>query len=886
MADLVGTHVSLCGHVMHTSCLESHLKDRVEGGKRGDFQCPMCRQLSNCLIPLIGVGSDWIQGGCDIVGSDSSSKNDDRDLTKDSNHRRRKPSLHSFLSTSKWWAVRNDRSVVWNGRCAFLRKGVKPVGKKDLYIAWTIVMKSPRPFLRKRKGSPESSFSPSQDNQPPPPYSVGIVGGGDLKSCSSTSLSLLQHEHNVASHAVTVPLASPQQISVVTDVWRRVMDQFADVSYKADLKRLGEARLQSNYGEFRHYLVEKVVFNNENRSAGIDIVDWPECIMPHVRYRRQELSRERLISKLLQSIQSFTYSCCAEEVECKRLGKNASSLDDTSNPLVSDIFSKYGVHKFAYGGRFLILSALKDEDGGPSQPSQFVFDGRIGRLRYLALAIMAATGVVSREIIQLSLDLPTAIHNSHSESNNSCNSVIVEPDGSDSLIGTAAGDRAPLVFPILCGHVLTHTVAAMCAACGQERAESNASSGLPSTLSDIPLDSKSKNSSGELNIVDDCEQFIQLGFLARLLQVMLGCFQNAENCSIANFPSGYELKMDMLLSQLLEKKDDGRFCHDLTMWEKGCCQLLHAAIRNTNKCAVETLLPHQDHNEDMKTFFVASKQARVAGFSFLCNAGLILQVIAPSKVSAFIDATQQKCGNDSLENLMDLVGLAPLEECMNSTLVQGIVSHWYKHATWPNKQSKDRTKQLNCPCTFMVSDWPLVESEDSFVPNESDMKPASLLPNFKKYIPLLGGSSIVDVDIRPYRPRIKALPISYTDLYAELTSLLPDSELTAVCLICGEVLDAGKGLCTKHGFECGGGCGIFFLLQDCIGLILHKEKAAYVHSPYVDSHGETPQYRGKRLNLELSRYNILHELWRGHMLRQEVISERSKTRSFLPNNFF
>ena len=100
------------------------------------------------------------------------------------------------------------------------------------------------------------------------------------------------------------------------------------------------------------------------------------------------------------------------------------------------------------------------------------------------------------------------------------------------------------------------------------------------------------------------------------------------------------------------------------------------------------------------------------------------------------------------------------------------------------------------------------------------------------------------------------------------------------------MIDAGKGLCSKHAFECGGGTGIFFLLQDCIGLILHKEKAAYVHSPYVDSHGETPQYRGKRLNLELSRYNILHELWCGHMLRQEVISERSKTRSFLPNNFF
>ena len=69
---------------------------------------------------------------------------------------------------------------------------------------------------------------------------------------------------------------------------------------------------------------------------------------------------------------------------------------------------------------------------------------------------------------------------------------------------------------------------------------------------------------------------------------------------------------------------------------------------------------------------------------------------------------------------------------------------------------------------------------------------------------------------------------------------------------------AGKGECTKHAYRCGGGSGIFFLLQECIGLIMHGMKAAYVHSPYVDSHGETPHYRGRPLNLDLDRYNTLH----------------------------
>ena len=42
------------------------------------------------------------------------------------------------------------------------------------------------------------------------------------------------------------------------------------------------------------------------------------------------------------------------------------------------------------------------------------------------------------------------------------------------------------------------------------------------------------------------------------------------------------------------------------------------------------------------------------------------------------------------------------------------------------------------------------------------------------------------------------LPRAYTELHSYLTSLT-ESEHPAVCLVCGEVLDAdGKGQCTKH----------------------------------------------------------------------------------------
>ena len=116
---------------------------------------------------------------------------------------------------------------------------------------------------------------------------------------------------------------------------------------------------------------------------------------------------------------------------------------------------------------------------------------------------------------------------------------------------------------------------------------------------------------------------------------------------------------------------------------------------------------------------------------------------------------------------------------------------------------------------------------------------------------------------------------------------MPDCEQTAVCLICGEVLNAsGKGECTRHSFKCGAGAGMFFLLQECSGLIMHKTKAAYIHSPYVDSHGETPQYRGRPLNLDLDRYEHLRELWYSHGVRQKVVAERVGTRQMIVPEFY
>ena len=251
-SNLVGTHVSLCGHAVHTSCCASHLKDlahresrladRLEGGKRAEFKCPLCRRLSNCLIPFIDVGTDWINSSKNSFVKRIENKSRDKNDIDIDQH-----SLDGFLSNSKWWAIRNDKSIVWNGRCSFIpanstsnnnevdmntllqKKQRKTFGKKDLYKAWSSVMSRPS-FVRRG----ESSLSDNSD------------------------------------HWRAAAQSENSSSSVITEVWRRLMDQIADVSYKADVKRLGEERLFLDLGEFRHYMVEKVVFNEQNRSVGIE----------------------------------------------------------------------------------------------------------------------------------------------------------------------------------------------------------------------------------------------------------------------------------------------------------------------------------------------------------------------------------------------------------------------------------------------------------------------------------------------------------------------------------------------------------------------------------------------------------------------------------------
>ena len=562
---------------------------------------------------------------------------------------------------------------------------------------------------------------------------------------------------------------------------------------------------------------------------------------------------------------------------------------------MSALFSKFGVAEILHENMVLLPDAMPEQDEGGQ-----LFNGRIGKLRYFALSIMVATSAVSREITQLALSFP-AEESSYGDDHSST-------------------PRAPIVFPILNGHILTHVVAAMCATCGRARARNDFDRGSESFYEGNPIVGGSATDS----VLSDCQSFIKLGLLARVLQVLLAVHSEA-------FGTGDDL------SNLKEtvQKSLCRLDHLAKgSWEHQCLLLLKTVID------LNMSEPPSSHNSSAEAvdgttsrLSEACTAAKDAALSFLCDSSLILQVLCPGastwirqKSAITMDNITTENTGDAFSFIMAMLGIESISEMIESPLVVQVLRSWYHQSTSSNTTEDTTTamdgdlrnvipsslanrleisrhyRNLDWPCCAGVPTQPIKnESTVAGMPSgvaarrslqtvvDGDVMSKSLPrkgPSFskKKLLPLFGASCPFPPD---YGPRIDVLPSSYTDLYARLGSLCPDFEQTGLCMVCGSVLNAaGKGECTKHAQKCGGGAGIFFLLQECTGLMLHGNKAAYIHSPYVDSHGETPHYRGRPLNLDMERYRILQELWTSHTLRAQVIAERGNSRQVIIANFY
>jgi hypothetical protein len=308
----VGTHVALCGHAVHSECWESYLatvshrEDRIIG-KRDEFRCPMCQRLSNCLVPFIDVGVDWIDAATCLSGENMASANaKSEDGTEamicDPIYEPTDPStLHDFLTCTPWWVPRHNSSVVWDGQCAFIakstredsdralqasasspkpprRRSVRSLRKKDLYAAWNAMMKTPR-FVRRKlraRGDGNSDEAKSPNSGP---------------------------DSSSAHHLPSSDSAGE------TIVWRRFMDQVSDISYRADGKRLGDENLHHDFGEFRHYIVEKYAYNMANRFAGKEPADVSDSSEPMPSLVSLQLTKSHNCSGL-HAFSRLNYQTC------------------------------------------------------------------------------------------------------------------------------------------------------------------------------------------------------------------------------------------------------------------------------------------------------------------------------------------------------------------------------------------------------------------------------------------------------------------------------------------------------------------------------------------------------------------------------------------------
>ena len=225
----VGMHISLCGHAVHSSCCEAYLKaltqredrtsDRFDNVRKSEFKCPLCQRLSNCLVPLVDADMEW----------------EESEVIPNKGFEYQSQNIEDFLRYSKWWCIRNDKSVTWDGRCSFIPSVDAPSspkrnsGKVELYRAWDVLL-SPYRALRNKRVRPKSESE----------------GYNDALEENCDSIAMAMNDVSDTS---------------ATNVWRRLIDIVSDMSYRTDLKRLGENELARNFGEFRHYLVEKLVYN-------------------------------------------------------------------------------------------------------------------------------------------------------------------------------------------------------------------------------------------------------------------------------------------------------------------------------------------------------------------------------------------------------------------------------------------------------------------------------------------------------------------------------------------------------------------------------------------------------------------------------------------------
>jgi len=450
---------------------------------------------------------------------------------------------------------------------------------------------------------------------------------------------------------------------------------------------------------------------------------------------RQSLSGEKLVSKLLFSIQAFTYTCCSEGAEARRLLRDSKASDMPS------LLSKFGISGLSLDGNLLLLPKPKPSGDDGFQP----FDGRLGKLRYLGLALMVATSPVSMEVVQLCISFPSS-----SEPEDPFNFESFKRHNEKSSIRK----RAPVAYPILCGHVLTHTTGTLLAVTGRARTEEG--------KYDIN------------SVVDDCRNFIQLGLVARVAQVIIAELSP----HYGGDPAVWDQQIYIIIEQndMLPNDSSGTDTGERE-WTCFGIQILRALLSPAKMESQEPAASCQEKDNRISSQIMQTiESAKVEAIAFLRDLSLICQILMPT---IFVEDDMPGGDNSTpiFERLMQLFHIENLGMLMKSDLLQNVITSWYEDFTGKSSNLLDFQRSFKGP-TWPVSPFCITRHQ---LANTNDIIPPTCLP-------LLGKcATATSNDYDSFTSRILYLPKSYTDLYAQLSEMCPDSEQTALCLVCGQV---------------------------------------------------------------------------------------------------
>lgn len=378
------------------------------------------------------------------------------------------------------------------------------------------------------------------------------------------------------------------------------------------------------------------------------------------------------------------------------------------------------------GSLLLFPKAVSSTDEG-SQP----FDGRIGKLRLLGLALMISASPLSSEIVQLSISFPFS------------RAPAKDPFEFDER--ESEKKRAPVAYPILRSHILTHTTCSLIAVTGRARTEDEG----------WDIDSTA----------EECRHFTTLGLIARIAQCLL-----SELMPTASDINDWKRKMKSVLDHMMTQKavSDDEFDNE---WILSCLTLLRTFVHDVEGCdAAKT----QELDSLAQSTVQTIELGKTRAIEFLRDTSVIQQILIPNIfVDCQIDERVQSTPNAILKSLMALFHIHNLSSLIKSPLVGEVLKSWFKDATESSETHLETPGHKLPGITWPQS--PIAYNHDTDA-NQSDV-----------LVPLLGCCGLELEKSSESICRIVGLPKSYTDLYAELVALSPDCEQVALCLVCGEV---------------------------------------------------------------------------------------------------